>query len=307
LPAHRRAAALAHVSDCIAARAEELHAVIRDENGKLIMWARAEVTRAASTVRWAAEEARRWSSSLQRLDTDPTGEGRLAVVRRFPRGPVLGISPFNFPLNLVAHKVAPALAVGAPIVMKPAPKTPLSALLLGKLLSETDLPAGSWSLLIALDAAMPDWWPICACQWCLAPAPDPSAGRSAPRSRPSTSPSSWGQRRSPGRLRLVVAGKPSVGRPTKRPLCDLWAGQSCVSVQRVHADQSVHDALLSEVILAVERLGTGLPSDPETVVGPLINVESADRVCAWIARPSRAGPRCARAAAASGRRLSRPY
>jgi len=201
LPAHRRAAALAHVSDCIAARAEELHAVIRDENGKLIMWARAEVTRAASTVRWAAEEARRWSSSLQRLDTDPTGEGRLAVVRRFPRGPVLGISPFNFPLNLVAHKVAPALAVGTPIVMKPAPKTPLSALLLGKLLSETDLPAGSWSLLIALDAAMPDWWPICACQWCLAPAPDPSAGRSAPRSRPSTSPSSWGQRRSPGRLR----------------------------------------------------------------------------------------------------------
>jgi len=130
LPAHRRAAALAHVSDCIAARAEELPAVICAENGKPIMWARAEVTRAASTFRWAAEEARRWSGSLQRLDTDPTGEGRLAVVRRFPRGPVLGISPFNFPLNLVAHKVAPALAVGAPIVMKPAPKTPLSALLL---------------------------------------------------------------------------------------------------------------------------------------------------------------------------------
>ncbi len=90
------------------------------------------------------------------LVTDPTGEGRLAVIRRFPRGPGLGISPFNFPLNLVAHKVAPALAVGAPLVMKPAPKTPLSALLLGELLSETDLPAGSWSVLTAPDAAMPE-------------------------------------------------------------------------------------------------------------------------------------------------------
>ena len=156
LPAHRRAAALAHVSDCIAARAEELAAVICAENGKPITWARAEVTRAALTFRWAAGEARRVRLTPPGGSTPTRGEGRLAVVRRFPRGPVLGISPFNFPLNLVAHKVAPALAVGAPIVMKPAPKTPLSALLLGKLLSETDLPSGSWSVLTVPNAALPE-------------------------------------------------------------------------------------------------------------------------------------------------------
>jgi len=284
LPAHRRAAALTHVSDRIAARAEELAAVICAENGKPIMWARAEVTRAASTFRWAAEEARRWSGSLQRLDTDPTGEGRLAVIRRYPRGPGLGISPFNFPLNLVAHKVAPALAVGAPIVMKPAPKTPLSALLLGELLSETDLPAGSWSVLTAPDAAMPEL------------VADP---RLPVVSFTGSGPVGWQIRAAvpTKHVTLELGGNAAVlvASDWSSPADLRWAaqriarfatyqaGQSCVSVQRVYADQSVHDALLSEVILAVERLGTGSPSDPETVVGPLINVESADRLCAWIA------------------------
>ena len=90
------------------------------------------MTRAVATFRWAAEETRRFSGEMQRLDTDASATGRMAVVRRFPRGPVLGIAPFNFPLNLVAHKVAPAIAVGAPILMKPAPATPLTALLLGE-------------------------------------------------------------------------------------------------------------------------------------------------------------------------------
>src|SRR5438046_1682209 len=147
LPAHVRAGALDHVSRRLAERADEIARLITAENGKPIKWARAEAGRAVSTFRWAAEEARRFSGELQRLDTDAAATGRLAVVRRFARGPVLGISPFNFPLNLVAHKVAPALAVGAPIVVKPAPATPLSALLLGELLAETDLPAGAFSVL----------------------------------------------------------------------------------------------------------------------------------------------------------------
>src|SRR5262249_34827445 len=115
--------------------------------GKPRKWARAEVTRAVSTFRFGAEEARHFSGELQRLDTDPAGVGRMAVVRRFPRGPVLGITPFNFPVNLVAHKIARAIAVGAPIVVKPAPATPLSALVLGELLAESDLPAGMFSVL----------------------------------------------------------------------------------------------------------------------------------------------------------------
>src|SRR5512144_1273120 len=146
-PAHVRAAALAHVSTRLTERAEEVARLIVAESGKPLTWARTEVTRAASTFRWGAEEARRFGGELQRLDTDPGGTGRVGVVRRFPRGPVLGISPFNFPLNLVAHKVAPAIAVGAPIVVKPAPATPLTALFLGSLLAETDLPAGMFSVL----------------------------------------------------------------------------------------------------------------------------------------------------------------
>src|SRR4051812_26636785 len=146
-PAHVRSAALDHVSGRMGERSEEIAALITAESGKPLKWARLEVARAVSTFRWGAEEARRWSGTLQRLDTDPGATGRMALVRRSPRGPVLGIAPFNFPLNLVAHKVAPAIAVGAPIVLKPAPATPLSALLLGEILAETELPAGAWSVL----------------------------------------------------------------------------------------------------------------------------------------------------------------
>lgn len=290
LPAHARAAALAHVSAGITARADELADLITAENGKPILWAHAEVARAASTFQWAAEEARRWSGSLQRLDTAPGSEGRLAVVRRFPRGPVLGISPFNFPLNLVAHKVAPALAVGAPIVLKPAPKTPLSALLLGELLAETDLPSGSWSVLTVPDEAMP------------ALVADP---RLPVISFTGSGPVGW-------RIRAAV--------PTKHVTLELggnaavlvasdwcspedlrWAaeritrfafyqaGQSCVSVQRVFADTSVHEALLAEVLTATKALGTGSPEDPETVVGPVINAAAADRVQSWVGESVAAG------------------
>jgi len=117
------------------------------EGGKPIRWARIEVARAAVTLRLASQEVRRWSGELQRLDTDLAGEGRIALNSRVSRGPDLAITPFNFPLNLVAHTVATALAVGAPIVLKPAPATPLSALFLGDLLAETDLPDGSWSVI----------------------------------------------------------------------------------------------------------------------------------------------------------------
>ena len=284
LPAHARAAALTHVSAGILARAEELAELITAENGKPIMWARAEVTRAASTFRWAAEEARRWSGELQRLDTDPGSEGRLALVRRFPRGPVLGISPFNFPLNLVAHKVAPALAVGAPIVLKPAPKTPLSALVLGELLAGTDLPPGSWSILTVADAAMPDL------------VADP---RLPVVSFTGSGAVGWQIRAAvPGKhVTLELGGNAAVlvAKDWNSPADLAWAaeriarfatyqaGQSCVSVQRVYAEAPVHDALLAAVVEAVARLGTGAPQHPETVVGPLINAEAADRVQEWVA------------------------
>ncbi|WP_214365848.1 aldehyde dehydrogenase family protein [Pseudonocardia sp. H11422] len=290
LPAHRRADALSHVARRLGERTEELAALITAENGKPVKWARAEVARAASTFRWAAEEARRWSGELQRLDTDAGAEGRLAVTRRFPRGPVLAIAPFNFPLNLVSHKVAPAIAVGAPVIIKPAPKTPLSALVLGEILAEADLPPGSWSVLPVLNEAAG------------ALVADP---RLPVVSFTGSGPVGWGIRDAVPRKHVTL----ELGGNAAVVVCPDWSappdldhaaariatfanyqgGQSCISVQRVLADRSVFDALTERVVAAVEAQRTGDPWDDATDVGPLIDAAAADRVTAWVAEAVAAG------------------
>ena len=285
LPAYARAAALDHVSARIGERAEEIARLVTAENGKPLKWARVEVSRAVSTFRWAAEEARRWGGELQRLDTDPTAVGRVAVVRRFPRGPVLGITPFNFPLNLVAHKVAPALAVGVPVVVKPAPATPLTALLLGELLAETDLPAGMFSVL---------------------PVPnDRMAGLVEDPRLPVVSftgsvPVGWQLKERVPRKHVVL----ELGGNAAVVVCADWAdlegadldwaaqriatfsnyqaGQSCIAVQRVYVDRRVADPLTERVVGAVGVLRTGDPADERTDVGPMISENAARRVEAWV-------------------------
>src|ERR687892_745373 len=152
LPTHARAEALLHISRRIGDRADEVAELIAREGGKPLKWARVEAARATSTFRWAAETIRAMDGEALRLDTDPALGSRLGIVRRFPYGPVAGIAPFNFPVNLVAHKMAPALAVGAPIIVKPASATPLGALFLAELFAETDLPRGMLSVL-PLDGA----------------------------------------------------------------------------------------------------------------------------------------------------------
>ncbi len=287
---HGRAAALTHVSGRIAERGEEIAALITAESGKPLTWARAEVARATSTFRWGAEEARRWSGQLQRLDTDPAGVGRLAMVRRVPRGPVLGITPFNFPLNLVAHKVAPALAVGAPIIVKPAPKTPLSSLLLAELLAETDLPEGSWSVLTVPNEAMATL------------VADP---RLPVLSFTGSAAVGWSIRDAVPRKHVVlelggnaavlVAADWSSPRDLRwaaqriATFSNYQAGQSCIAVQRVYAERGVYEELLGEVTAAVERLRTGDPADEATEVGPLIDLAAAERVERWIAEAVDAG------------------
>src|SRR5215212_4512403 len=259
-PAHLRAAALLHVSSRLAERAEEIAETIVAENGKPLKWARIEVSRAASTFRFAAEEARRFGGEWLPLDTDPTAEGRIAVTRRVPRGPVLGISPFNFPLNLVAHKVAPAIAVGAPIVLKPAPATPLVALRLGEVLAETELPAGSWSVLpvpnevaaslvrdprlpvVSFTGSVPVGWSI---------------RESAPRKHVTLELG--------GNAAVVVAADQddaALARAASRiaTFAMYQAGQSCVSVQRVFAHRDVAAALTERVVEAVQELVTGDPA-----------------------------------------------
>jgi acyl-CoA reductase-like NAD-dependent aldehyde dehydrogenase len=287
LPAHVRAGALDHVSRVLGERSEELAQLITAESGKPLKWARGEVGRAVSTFRWAAEEARRFSGDLQRLDTDAGGTGRLALVRRVPRGPILGITPFNFPLNLVAHKLAPAIAVGAPIILKPAPATPLTALFLGEILAETALPAGSWSILPVSN--------------------EESARLVADPRLPVVSftgsvPVGWSIRDSVPRkhVSLELGGNGAV------LVCPDWtdldyaaqriatfamyqAGQSCISVQRVYAHASVYDALQEKVLEQVRALRTGNPRSDGVDVGPLINEAAASRVESWVASAVEAG------------------
>lgn len=301
LPAHARAAALDHVSRRLAERAEEVARLITGENGKPIKWARAEVGRAVSTFRWAAEEARRFSGELQRLDTDPAASGRLALVSRVPKGPVLGISPFNFPLNLVAHKIAPAIAVGAPIVVKPAPATPLSALLLGELLAETDLPRGAFSVLpIPNDRA-----PALVADPRL---PVVSFTGSGPVG---------------AQIRAAVPDKHvtlELGGNAAAVVCADWssdadldwaatriatfgmyqAGQSCIAVQRVIIHEAQYDRLAALIEQKVAVLGTGDPFEEGTDVGPVINSAAADRIWSWVREAADAGAKGLDIAVGSG-------
>ncbi|MFF4876441.1 aldehyde dehydrogenase family protein [Micromonospora sp. NPDC000668] len=290
LPAHARAAALDHVSRRLAERAEEVAALITAENGKPVKWARAEVGRAVSTFRWAAEEARRFSGELQRLDTDPAASGRIALVRRVPKGPVLGIAPFNFPLNLVAHKVAPAIAVGAPIIVKPAPATPLSALLLGELLAETELPAGMFSVL---------------------PLPNSRAAElvTDPRlpvvSFTGSGPVGAVIRRQVPEKHVTL----ELGGNAAAVICADWtsdedlafaaqriatfanyqAGQSCIAVQRVYVHHALFADFLPRLVAAVRALRTGDPSSELTDVGPMVSEDAARRVETWVAEAVAAG------------------
>ncbi|MFI5805507.1 aldehyde dehydrogenase family protein [Streptomyces sp. NPDC051561] len=283
-PAHARATALNHVADRLVERTEEIAQLISAENGKPIKWARGELGRAISVFRFAAEEARRFNGGeAQRLDTDAGGVGRLALTRRFNRGVVLGIAPFNFPLNLCAHKVAPAIAVGAPIILKPAPATPLSGLILGELLAETDLPAGSWSVLPVANEKMPalvqdERLPV------ISFTGSDKVGYAIMDSVP----------RKHCTLELGGNGA-AVVLPDFSSEKDLdWAatriatfsnyqgGQSCISVQRVIADASVYDRLVPKIVAAVEAQVTGDPSDATTDVGPLVSEDAAKRVESWV-------------------------
>ncbi len=290
LPIHVRAEALAKVSRAIAERAEEIAQLVTAENGKPILWARAEVGRAVSVFRLAAEEVRRWSGEAMRLDTDKTAEGRLAYVRQVPKGVVLAISPFNFPLNLVAHKVAPAIAVGAPVVLKPAPKTPLSALVLAEIIADTDLPAGMVSVL-----NVPD---------------DQASSLVADERLPVVSftgsgPVGWQiQQAVPhkhvtlelgGNAAAVVCGDYGSDADLEwaatriATFSNYQAGQSCIGVQRVFVAESVYDAFKGRLLSAVAALKTGDPGDEATQVGPVINEKAADRIEQWLAEAVEGG------------------
>lgn len=286
----RRAEALDHVSRELARRADEVAHVVTSESGKPVRWSHVECLRASSVFRWAAEEARRFNGDVHRLDTEAATTGRLAIVRRFPRGPVLAITPFNFPLNLFAHKVAPALAVGAPVILKPAPSTPLSALLLGSLLAETDLPSGSWSVLPVRNETMPTLV---------------QDARLPVVSFTGSVPVGWSIKEQVPRKHVTL----ELGGNAAAVVCADWnaesdlewaaqrlgmfatyqGGQSCISVQRVYTHSSIYRSLVERLVHQLDHQVEGDPVDPATEVGPLINVEAARRVQTWVEDAVREG------------------
>jgi aldehyde dehydrogenase (NAD+) len=282
-----RSKVLLAAAGAIRMRGEELTRLIVAEGGKPYKNAKVELARAASTLTWAGEEAKRYTGELVRLDTEETARGRLGLVRRFPLGVVLGIAPFNFPLNLVCHKVGPALAVGNPIVVKPASSTPLSAIALGEILVE----AGAGEAISVLTCTPDD------------------AERAAQDDRVAkisfTGSTDVGWKLKglvPGKkVTLELGGNAAV---IVEPDADLdhaaervayggfyQAGQSCISVQRVLVHSTVVESFCERLVPLVEALVVGDPANEDTDVGPLIDKGALERVDAWVKEALDAGAR----------------
>jgi acyl-CoA reductase-like NAD-dependent aldehyde dehydrogenase len=289
LPAHKRAEILVKVAGAIGRRHEEVARTISDEAGKPIKTARVEASRAMSTFTFAAVEARKLAGTMVPMDAAQAGEGKVGFTIRRPIGVVGAISPFNFPCNLVAHKIAPALAAGCPVVLKPASQTPLSALLLAELETEAGLPPG-WLNVVAGSAA--EIGDVLV---------------EDPRVRLITftgsGPVGWKlQERAPKkRVKLelgnstpvVVAADADLDRAAEKLAANAFsfAGQSCISVQRIYVERPALDGFLERFLPKVEALNVGDPADDETDVGPVIDDGAKERILAWVEEAKSAGAR----------------
>ena len=286
LPSWRREEILEGVAVRIEARREELARTIALEAGKPIRTARVEADRAAYTFRVAAEESKRIYGELVPLDWLPGNEGREAQIRRVPLGPVAGISPFNFPLNLVAHKVAPALAAGNPILLRPASQTPVSSLLLGRIVLEAGWPEDGIAVLpCTTDTASPlvEDDRIKLLTFTGSPAVGWALKARAGRKRVTLELG--------GNAAVIVHDDADVAYAAERVAWGgfAYSGQTCISVQRVLVHDRVYEEFAAELVRRVEALKVGDPLDEETDVGPLIDGANADRVEEWLGEARAAG------------------
>jgi acyl-CoA reductase-like NAD-dependent aldehyde dehydrogenase len=298
LATYERAAILAAASVDIRKRRDEIARAIALEAGKPIKDAATEADRATMTFQVAAEEARRLEGDVIPMDLAPHGKGRLAIARRFPIGPIAAISPFNFPFNLAAHKVAPAIAAGNPVVLKPASKTPMSALLLGEIVQSAGLPPGAISVL-PMDRETGDRLVTDDRYKLLTFTGSSAVG--------------WKMKARAGKKRVILELGGNAGvivdegadldfaaaRVTAGGFA--FAGQSCIAVQRVVVHDRVFDEFASKLVANVERLKLGDPIDQSTDLGPLIEENEAVRIDAWVKEAMAAGAR----ALTGGRRCGR--
>jgi acyl-CoA reductase-like NAD-dependent aldehyde dehydrogenase len=279
LPAHERAAILDRTAKLLEERHDEAARIISSEAGKPMKAARVEAQRAVSTFTFAAVEARKLAGEVVPMDASPAGAGKLALTLRLPIGIVGAISPFNFPLNLVAHKVAPALAAGCPVVLKPASATPLSALFLASLEEEAGLPPG-WLNVVAGSSSEIGNVLV-------------EDDRVKLITFTGSGEVGWGiaERAHRKRVKLelgnatpaiVCADAPEGAAAKLAANAFSFAGQSCISVQRIFVLDEAWDSFVAEFVPKVEALVVGDPADESTDVGPLISEHDRDRVLEWV-------------------------
>lgn len=288
LPVFARQAALEHCARRFAERAAELAHVLCVEAGKPIRDARGEVARLIDTFKAAAAEVTRPCGEVLAMETSARLRGYRGQWKRVPIGPCSLISPFNFPLNLAAHKIAPAIAAGCPFVLKPASATPISALLIGEVLAETDLPEGSWSIVpcprTGADAlATDERFKL------LSFTGSPAVG--------------WDLKARAGKKKVVlelggnaaciVDETADIERALLRLIIGAFyqSGQSCISVQRIVAHRSIYARLRDSLVAATTALAVGDPRDEATFIGPIISEKEAARIEDWIRRAEAAGAR----------------
>ena len=279
--AWKRAQILERASHLIEENAEQIARLIAAEGGKPLKDARAEAKRGASTFRWASEEAKRTAGDLVQMDADPSGEHRFGWTIREPRGVIAAISPFNFPLNLVAHKVAPALAGGNAVVLKPASTTPLTALRLAELLAEAGLPGGVLQVVVGSGATIGTKLVTDERTNMVSFTGSPLVGRQIARDA--------GMKMVTLELgnnsATIVDEDANLDLAVQRVVAGGFAnsGQICISVQRVVVHRAVYDEFMAMLIPAVKALRVGDPLDPETDVTTLISAAEVERVKGWIA------------------------
>ena len=279
LPAYERGAILRNISAGIKARREELGKLLATEAGKPIRDALVEVDRATLTFRLGAEEAERMVGETIPLDLMPSSKGRVGITRRFPIGPIAGISPFNFPLNLAAHKVAPAIASGNPIVLKPPSKDPLTMLTVAEIIEEAGVPTGGVSVL-PMSRELGDRMVSDERFKLLTFTGSPSVG--------------WRMKERAGKKRVVLELGGNAGVivdksadldwAVKRILVGgfSYAGQVCISVQRMFVHEDVWETFMARFADGARTIKVGDPLDPQTEMGPMVDGAAAARTQRWV-------------------------
>ncbi|MBL8098517.1 MAG: aldehyde dehydrogenase family protein [Anaerolineales bacterium] len=287
MPAHKRADILMRAAYLLRDNVEDMAKTIAAEAGKALKYARAEAERAVSTFTFAAEEAKRLHGETIPLDAAPAGEGFFGFWTRRPVGVIAAISPFNFPLNLVAHKVAPAIAAGNTLVLKPASTTPLAAVKLCQILHEAGLPAGALNLVVGGGGTVGEWLITDERVDKITFTGSPDVGRhilsvagikKVTLELGNTSP-------------VIIAPDADLDLVAKR--CAVGAfynsGQVCISVQRIYSEKTVYEPFSEKFTKATEAMIVGDPLDERVDVGPMIDVKEVDRIETWVNEAQGAG------------------